>query len=104
MLVALATSNARNSTSMLGEPHPHLLIGPRPLEGVGIPPVVLRPAGQHILDELLPAAPGDPLQVVIPDRPDQQLRLVQPRRMGRREAGSPPSLAPRPVRRRVPRR
>src|SRR5438094_10048033 len=90
--------------SMLGEPHPHLLIGPRPLERVGIPPVVLWPTGQHILDELLPAAPGASLQIVTPERPHQQLRLVQPRRMGRREAGTPPPRAPRPVLLRVPRR
>src|SRR5436309_8084854 len=86
VLVALATSNARNSTSMLGEPHPHLLIGPSPLEGVGIQPVVLRPTGQHIIDELFPTTPRTSLQVVVAERPHQQLRLVQPRRMGRCEA------------------
>src|SRR5262245_66407765 len=90
--------------SMLGEPHPHLLIGPSPLEGVGIPPVVLWPTGQHMLDELFPASPRVPLQVVIPEHPHQQLRLVQPRSMGRCESGSPPPLAPRPVVLRVPRR
>jgi hypothetical protein len=35
-LVALAISHARNSERMLGEPLPHLWIGPGPLEGMGI--------------------------------------------------------------------
>src|SRR3546814_2387280 len=30
------------SGSVLGKPSPHLLIGPHPLEGVGVEPVVLR--------------------------------------------------------------
>src|SRR5262245_4661928 len=89
---------------MVGEPLPHLLIGPRPFERVGVEAVVLRGAGQHLLDELFPTAPGASLQVAIPERPDQQLRLVQPRGVGRREAGTPPAPARRPVRFRVPRR
>src|SRR5438067_478788 len=86
---------------MLAEPSSHLLISPRPLKGMGIEAVVLRPGGQYMFDELHPILPRAPLQVVIAERPYQQLRLVQPRRMGRREAGSPPAPTARTIRRRV---
>src|SRR5919201_5674667 len=89
---------------MLGEPLPHPLIGPGPLKRMRVEPVVLRPGGQHMRDELLSTAPRGPLQVVVLERPDQQLRLVQPRGVRRREAGPPPTPAARPVRRRLARR
>ena len=44
-IVAMARSHATNSGGMLGEPLPHLLIGPGPLKGMGVEPVVLRPGG-----------------------------------------------------------
>src|SRR5258708_5227025 len=103
-LVAPATSNARNSGGMLRVPPPHPLVAPGPLERMGVASVVLRPGSQHMLSELLPADPRSPLQVVVAERPHQQLRLVQPRGMGRREAGPPPIPATRPIRRRVARR
>src|SRR6476620_6964780 len=53
--------------SMFGEPLPHPLIGPRPLKGVGVEPVVLRPRGQHMLAHLLTTAPRAPLQVAVPE-------------------------------------
>src|SRR5208337_4566236 len=78
---------------MFGEPLPHLLIVPGPLEGMGIELVVLRRGGQHMRDELLPTAPRRSLQVMVLERSDQQLCLVQPGGVGRREAGPPPAPA-----------
>src|ERR1700682_2665001 len=89
---------------MLGEPLPHLVIRPGPLEWMGIEVVILRPRGYHMLNQLLPTAPGVPLQVAMAERSDHQSRLVQPRGVARREAGPPPAPATRPVGRRVPRR
>ncbi len=54
--MSLARSNARNSGRVFGVPPSHLMIGPRPLERVGIQPVVLRPGVFHILDEFSPAS------------------------------------------------
>src|SRR5688572_5563212 len=82
---------------VLGEPLPHLLVGPGPLEGVGIELVVLWHRGQGMPDQLLPSHPGATPEVAAPERTDQHLRLVQPRRMGRREAGPPPAPAPAQV-------
>src|SRR6202521_3671405 len=87
---------------MFGEPLPHLLIGPGPLEGMGVELVVFRRGGQHMRDELLPTAPGRSLQVMVLERSDQQLCLVQPGGVGRREAGPPPAPATRPVFPRLP--
>ena len=56
-LVSPDISNARNSGSVFAEPGTHLLIGPRPLEGMGVKPVVLRPRGHHMGDVLLTAGP-----------------------------------------------
>src|SRR4051812_22005698 len=89
---------------MLGEPLSHLLVGPCPLKGVGVQAVVLPAGGQPMLAKFLPTGPRVPRQVVIPERPGQQLRLVQPRSVGRREPGPPPVPAARPIRRGVPRR
>src|SRR6266498_4127274 len=50
-----------------------------------------------MLDELCPAAPSSTLEVVVTERLNQQLRLVQPRGMSRREAGPPPVGTTRPV-------
>jgi hypothetical protein len=47
-LVSLASKLALNCSHMLSEPLPHLLIGPRPLEGVGVPMIVFRPRGQDV--------------------------------------------------------
>lgn len=54
-----------------------------------------------MLDELLAATPRTTLEVVVTERFDQRLRLVQPRGVRRREARSPP-VATRPVSRRIP--
>src|SRR3954468_21007884 len=53
-----------------------------------------------MLDELGPTPPRASLEVVVTERLDARLRLVQPRGIHRGEAGSPPAIAPRPVRRR----
>src|SRR6202521_6277913 len=87
---------------MFGEPLPHLLIGPGPLEGMGVELVVFRRGGQHMRDEHLPTAPGRALQVMVLERADQQLCLVQPGGVGRREAGPPPGPATRPAFPRLP--
>src|SRR6266446_1807410 len=57
-----------------------------------------------MLDQLFTALPRTPLQIAMPKGSDQQFPLVQPRRMGRREAGTPPTATTRPVRCRFPRR
>src|SRR5438552_954515 len=102
-LVGLARSRARNSGGMLGEPLSHLLVGPVPLKRVGVALVVLRPRNMHMLDEILATGPRPTLQVVVGECFDEGFRLVQPRGMHRREAGPPPTLATRPIRRRVAR-
>src|SRR6266487_4020064 len=82
---------------MLGEPLSHLLVGPGPLKWVGVASVVFRGGKQNMIDQLIPSDPGATFEVVIPKRFDQQLRLVQPRRMDRCESGPPPTLATRPI-------
>ena len=42
-LVVLLRSPATNSPGVFGEPLAHPVVGPRPAEGVSVPPVVLRP-------------------------------------------------------------
>ena len=91
--MSLARSNARNSTLVVGVPPPHLVIGPRPFEWVGIQPVVLRPGVSHMLDEFPPAAPRSSLQVAVAKGVDQYLGLVQPRGMDRGESAMPPAMA-----------
>src|SRR3954447_14084263 len=75
-LVGLDRSHATNSGCVFGEPPPHLLIGPGPLEGVGVELVVLRHRGQRMPDQLLPSHPGATPEVAAPERTDQHLRLV----------------------------
>src|SRR4029453_5702968 len=84
------------------EPAPHLLIGPCPLERVGVPLVVLRPGGREVLDELLPVPPRSSLQVAIAEGMDQQLGLVEPRGPRRGQAGPPPAVASVEIIRRRP--
>src|SRR4051794_12985295 len=91
-LVCLAISRARNSGGVLGKPSPHLLIGPHPLEGVGVEAVVLRPGRLHMGDVFLPTRPRAPLQVAIPEGVVEPLPLVQPRGMRRGQPGPPPTL------------
>jgi hypothetical protein len=98
-LVFLDRSNATNSDGMLGEPLPHLLVGPGPLKRVGVASVVFRGGSQHLFDQLLPTDPRATFQVAVCKRPDQQLRLIQPGSMDRRETGTPPTLTTAPIRR-----
>src|SRR5437588_150501 len=57
-----------------------------------------------MLDELGPTPPRATLEVVVTERLDPRLRLVQPRGIHWGEAVTPPAAAPRPVRRRRGRR
>src|SRR5512132_3432569 len=82
---------------MLGEPSPHLLIGPRPLKRMSVPLIVFRPGDRYMIDELLTALPRRPPQVTMSEGTDQQFRLVQPRRVRRREPWPPPTPAVLPV-------
>jgi hypothetical protein len=68
---------------------------------MGIEPVVFRPGDDDVMDELLAAYPRRTPQVTMTEGPDQQLRVVQPRRVQRREPGAPPRPATRPVSRRL---
>jgi len=82
---------------MLSEPLAHLVIGPVPLERMRVTFVVLRPSEFEVIEQLIPAGPGCSFQVATAECMDQQLGLVQPRGMGWREPGSPPTLRTRPV-------
>src|SRR5262249_42267208 len=97
----LGQKSCNKFRGMLGEPPPHPLIGPRPLKRVGVEPVVLRGGNQHMLDQFLSLSPRAPFQVAMPKRSHQQFRLVQPRSVGRRQAGSPPTPAPQEILHRV---
>src|SRR3954468_2688938 len=78
---------------MPGEPLTHLLVRPCPFDGTCVAAVVFGPGGQHMAPELLLAPPGRPLQVIVLERVDQDLPLVQPGGVGGRIAGSPPTSA-----------
>src|SRR5512135_1105943 len=93
LIVSLARSNATNSGLVFGVPSPHLLVGPRPLERVGIQPVVLRPGVLHVVDELSTAGPRSPLPIAVGEGVEQQFRLVEPRGLPRCETASPPATA-----------
>src|SRR5438105_802133 len=55
-----------------------------------------------MLDQFLPTGPRTALEIAALEGSYQQLRLVQPRGVGRREPRSPPIPALQPVRRRIP--
>src|SRR5512135_1414648 len=77
-----------------GEPLSHLLVRPCPFDGMGVAAVVFGPGGQYMALELLLAPPGRPLQVIVLERVDQDLPLVQPGGgIGGRIARSPPAAA-----------
>ncbi len=92
-LLSLDTITARNSRSMVGEPSPHFLVGPGPLERMGVATVILRPRQHHMIDQSLAALPRPALQVSEAEHVVEQLRLVQPGGAGRRQSGSPPTVA-----------
>src|SRR5512147_685889 len=75
------------------EPLSHLLVRPGPFDGMGVAAVVFGPGGQHMAPELLLAPPGRPLQVIVLERVDQDLPLVQPGGIGGRIAWPPPAVA-----------
>src|SRR5437868_12944665 len=78
---------------MFGKPATHPLICPGPLEGMSVQPVVLRPGGQDMGDVLLTAGPRPPLQVAMSEGVVEQLSLIEPRGVGRRQPGTPPAPA-----------
>ena len=82
---------------MFLNPLPHFLTRPCPFERMGIQPIVLRPGMSHVIDELRPTAPRSPLEVVVTECTEQQLRLIEPRGVDRREATPPPAGAARQV-------
>src|SRR5262249_11527472 len=89
-LVGLEESNATNSGPMPRDPLPHLRARPRPFERMGIEAVILGPGSPHIFDEFGPTAPRPPLQVVVTEGAEQQLRLVEPRGVHRGKPTPPP--------------
>jgi hypothetical protein len=93
-LVSPARKPALNSQGMFSEPGTHLLIGPGPFKGMGVPMVIFWPRSQDMSLELLLTLPGRPFQVIVLERMDEDFRLVQPRRIGGRIPGSPPALTP----------
>src|SRR5262245_10157337 len=90
-LVSPARKLALNSSGMFCEPLTHLVIGPGPFKGMGVPMVVFGPGSRRMGLELFPALPRRPFQVIMLKRMDEDLRLVQPRRIGRRIPRFPPA-------------
>ena len=90
-LVSLAISNARNSSNVFRKPLAHLLIRPRPLNGMGVATVVLRPRGGDMGDELLPTRPRPAAQVMVAEGVVENFSLIKPRRVGRCEPRTPPT-------------
>jgi hypothetical protein len=75
-LVSPATIPALNSSCMLSEPLPHPLVGPRPLERMGVAMIVFRPGGQDVGLELLLALPRGAFQIIMFERMYEDLCLV----------------------------
>src|SRR5438445_130159 len=85
------------SRGVSGKPLAHFLVGPVPRKRVCIEPVVLRPGGVDVAQELVPTMPRATLQIPLAEGADEQLRLVQPRGMDWRKAGTPPLPVARPI-------
>src|SRR3954451_8288522 len=96
-LVGSEESNARNSEAVFLNPLSHFLTRPCPFKRMGVQPIILRPRLSHVLDEFRPAVPRPPLQVVVTEGAEQQLRLVQPRGPNRGKATPPPTAAARQI-------
>src|SRR5438105_264124 len=94
VLMLSARKLALNSWGVFGKPGSHLLVGPGPFKGMGVAVVVFGPRGRDVGLELLPALPRRPCQVVVLERVDEDLRLVQPRGVGGGISGPPPAPAP----------
>jgi len=75
-LVSLARKRALNSRGMFSEPATHLLVGPCPFNGVGVPMVVFRPRSQNMRLEFLLTLPGRTFQVIVFKRMNQDFCLV----------------------------
>ena len=82
--------NIRNSPCMFAEPLPHFMISPGPLDGLGISTIIFWPGRQYMVDKLVPALPRVPVQIMMPEIMNTDLRLVQPRGMCGSIAGTPP--------------
>src|SRR5208337_642331 len=87
--------------SVFGKPLTHHVVGPVPLKRVSIEAVILRPGDVDMIQKLLSAPPRGTFQVTMAERADEQFRLIQPRGMGRRKTGVPPTATVRQVRRRL---
>src|SRR5438309_2270073 len=70
-LVLLARKLALNSQGMFSELGTHLLIGPGPFKGMGVPMIVFWPRSQDVRLELLLTLPGRPFQVIVLERMDE---------------------------------
>src|SRR5262245_50771176 len=100
-LVSPARKPALNSPGMFREPGTHPLIGPGPFKRMGVPMVIFWPRSQDVRLELVLTLPGLSFQVVVLERMDEDLRLVQPGSIGGRIPGSPPALIAREILSRV---
>ena len=76
LLVSPARKPALNSGGMFSEPTTHLLVGPCPFNGVGVPMVVFRPRSQDMRLEFLLALPGRTFQVIVLERMNEYCCLV----------------------------
>src|SRR5512132_1087094 len=86
---------------MSGDPPTHLRPRPRPRDRVGVALVVLPPARVEVLDELLAALPLAALQVPLAERAEEQLRLIEPGGVRRRDKRSHARIVPPQPRRRL---
>ena len=75
---------------MFAKPLPHFVIGPGPLDGLGISTIIFWPGRQHMVDKLLPALLRTAVQIMMAEVMNADLCLVQPRGMCGRIAGTPP--------------
>jgi hypothetical protein len=77
---------------MFFEPSAHFVIGPGPFNRLGVTVVVFGPRRHDVLNEFVTTVPGLALQVMMAKAMDQDLRLIEPRRMNRSKARMPPSF------------
>ncbi len=75
---------------MFFKPSAHFVICPGPFNRLGVTVVVFGPRRHDVLNEFATTVPGLALQVMMAKAMDQDLSLIEPRRMNRSKARTPP--------------
>lgn len=91
--MSLLISSARNSVSMFFEPLAHFVISPGPLDRFGVTLIVFGPRYQDVLNEVVTTVPRLALEVIMAEGMDQNLSLIEPRRVDWSRARTPPGSA-----------